>query len=80
MVSLRAPTFLVTENDGTHEFSRVYVFSGGRCKAGDRYDAKIGPAVVSEVHYDEVRGLRLVTSRGTMHVGSASCYATWLSA
>lgn len=78
-MTLRQAAFLVTEDAGTHEYTRVYVLSGGKCKAGDRYDQKIGPAVIHEVRFDTGIGLTMVTSRGTMFASAGECYANWLT-
>lgn len=76
-VLLRHPMFLITEDSGTHETSRVYV-TPREIRIGDRIGNKLGSGVVSQVSFSRRDGLTVTTSRGTMHSPVTDCQVTWI--
>jgi hypothetical protein len=76
-VLLRHPMFLITEDSGTHETSRVYV-TPKEIRIGDRQGNRLGPGVVSQVSFSRRDGLTVVTSRGHMHSPVTDCQVTWI--
>lgn len=77
-VLLRHPGFLITEEYGTHEITRMYVNVDGRVRCSDRLDGRIGPAIVERVEFSRTSGLTVTTSRGVIWSPPGDCQATWL--
>lgn len=73
---LRHPMFLITDEFGTHETSRVYV-TPGKIRIGDRMNNLFGPARVSQVLFTKREGLTVITDKGTMFSPAQDCQLTW---
>jgi hypothetical protein len=76
-VLLRHSMFLITEDKGTHETSRVFV-TPERMRIGDRDNNRFGPAIVESVHFDTQKGLVVKTNHGSLFSPLQDCQVTWV--
>lgn len=77
-VNMRYPAFLITEDMGTHDATRIYVMLDGKAKCGDRMDCKVGPGVVTNVSFQRGVGLTVETTRGNLWSPAQDCTCTWV--
>jgi hypothetical protein len=73
---LDKPGHLITEDAGTHEFTRVF-FHNGKFNLGNGYNDRIGSQAVVRAHYDFVLGLTVELTDYVLHVPAGSAKACW---